>query len=334
MHHLTRLSCLSSLRSLPFSATALFLFLFTSPSRAQLLVSDFNLHQIVRIETEGPSPGSASVLVSPGAGGLSLPHRSRLGPDGALYVASAGTDQILRFDASSGAPLGVFAGPSPGALDYPVDFVFRPDGYLYVTSQLTNTVHRYSATTGALDLSWNASHPSLSGPSGLVFDNAGHLYVAGRFSDNLARFDAVSGTHQLSFGTVTSAFGLALLPDGLLLAASGATGTVQAFAAPSSDSPDQSTFASGLNIPVGIEFGSISSTVLVAHYATGALSRHSPTDGTSLGNFIAPGGPLSGPNYFTLLDPAPIPEPADVTLLTAFCAFCSRFFLRTRRQHA
>ena len=309
----------------------------TTTARAQLLVSDFNLHRLVRIETSASAPfaaTSASVFVSPGSGGLSLPHRSRLGPDGALYVASAGTDQLLRFNANTGAPLGVFAGPSGGALDYPVDFVFRPDGYVYVSSQLTNSVRRFSSSTGALDPLWSASHASLSGPSGLVFDSANRLYVAGRFSNNVVRFDAATGAHQLSFGNVSSAFGLALLPDGRLLAASGATGTVQTFAAPSSAAPAQSTFASGLNVPVGVEFDSVSSTVLVAHYGNGSLTRHAFADGALLGNLVAPGGALSGPNYFTLLDAAPIPEPATAALFTGLLALGARFFLRSRRHSA
>jgi DNA-binding beta-propeller fold protein YncE len=313
---------------------ALALLLVAPPLRAALLVSDFNLHQLVAIETSGPATGSSSVLVTPNSGGLSLPHRSRLGPDGALYVASAGTDQILRFHAATGAPLDAFAGPSGGALDYPVDFVFRPDGYLYVTSQLTHSVRRFHTATGALDPAWIASHASLSGPSGLAFDAAGHLYVAGRFSDNLARFDATTGAHQLSFGDLPSAFGLALLPDGRLLAAAGANGSVQAFSAPDSATPAQSPFATGLSVPVGLEIDSFSSTVLVAHYGSGALTRHALADGALLDQLVAPGGALSGPNYFTVLSPAPVPEPAAAALFTAFCALASRFFLRSGRPRA
>lgn len=302
---------------------------FATIARSQILVSDFNLDRIVRFEADGSSP---AVLVSAGSGGLDLPHRSRLGPDGALYVASAGTDQILRFNAVSGAPLGVFAGPSGGALDYPVDFAFRPDGFLYVSSQLTNSVLRYNAATGVRDTSWIASHPSLSGPSGLAFDSSNRLYVAGRFSNNVARFDTSTGTHQLSFGSVSSAFGLTFLPDGRLLAASGATGTVQAFAAPSSATPAQSTFTSGLNVPVGVEFDSISSTVLVAHYGSGALSRHALDGGSFLGQLVPPGGALSGPNYFTVLDGAVIPEPAAATIFAGFYSLSAAFLLRRRRN--
>lgn len=330
----------SSLRSVVLSSVALSLFVSAPTTRAQLLVSDFNLNQLVRVETAAPSAGLTSILVSPGSGGLSLPHRSRLGPDGALYVASAGTDQILRFDASTGAALGVFVGPSTGALDYPVDFVFRPDGFAYVTSQLTHSVLRFSTTTGLLDPSWSASHPSLSGPSGLAFDDAGHLYVAGRFSANVVRFHATTGAHQLTFGNVPSAFGLAFLPadgpsggNGRLLAASGSSGSIQSFAAPASATPAQSTFANGLSVPVGVEFDSISSTVLVAHYGNGVLTRHALGDGAYLGHVVAPGGALSGPNFFTILDatPSPIPEPATAAFFTGFCTLFTRFFLRSRR---
>jgi DNA-binding beta-propeller fold protein YncE len=299
-------------------------------ARAQVLVSDFNLDRIVRFEADGSAP---TVLVATGSGGLDLPHRSRVGPDGLLYVASAGTDQILRFNATSGAFVDVFAGSGGGLLDYPVDFVFRPDGFLYVSSQLTNSVLRYSVATGARDTGWIAQNNSITGPSGIVFDDAGHLYVAGRFSNNVARFNSATGAHQLTFGSVSSAFGLTLLPDSRLLAASGA-GSLVAFTAPDSASPAQSIFASGFNVPVGIALDSVSGTLLTANYGNGSISRHSVSDCAFLGQFVASGGALSGPNYLTVITPSLIPEPSATIFFTGFCTLYVCFFLRSRRPRA
>ena len=289
--------------------------------RAQVLVSDYNLGQVLRYDVDG---ANATVLVAPASGGLDQPHRARIGPDGLLYVASAGSDQILRYRADTGAFVDEFIGFASG-IDYPVDFMFRPDGFLYVTSQLTSSVLRFDSATGARDLGWIASAPSISAPSGLAFDDSGHLYVSGRFSYNLARFDAATGAHQLTFGDVPFALGLTLLPDGRLLAASGYGNTVEAFANIASASPTQSTLVTGLDFPVGIELDPATDTLLVANYGAGSISRHALADGSALAPF-AEGGMLGGPNYFTVITPAPVPEPAALALLAGLCALgqCAR----------
>jgi hypothetical protein len=71
-------------------------------ARARLLIADAPNHRVLSVE---PSSAVASLLVPPGAGGLSAPSGLALGPDGLLYVSSAGNHQVLRFDAVSGAPL-------------------------------------------------------------------------------------------------------------------------------------------------------------------------------------------------------------------------------------
>lgn len=283
--------------------------------RAQVLVSDYNLGRVLRYDADGSNP---IMLVAPAGGGLDQPHRARIGPDGLLYVASAGSDQILRYRADTGAFVDEFIGFTSG-IDYPVDFVFRPDGFLYVTSQQTSSVLRFDSATGARDLGWIAAAPSLSAPSGLAFDDAGHLFVSGRFSYNLARFDAATGAHQLTFGDVPFALGLTLLPDGRLLAASGYGNTIEAFSDTASAAPAQSTLVSGLDFPVGVELDPVTGSLLVANYGSGSISRHALADGAALGSFVS-GGLLSGPNYFTVITPAPVPEPAAFALLLGLCA--------------
>lgn len=318
-------------RLLPFApafsaGTLLGFCLLALAARAQVLVSDYNLGRVLRYEADGSAP---AVLVAPAAGGLDQPHRSRVGPDGLLYVASAGSDQILRYQADTGAYVDVFAGSASG-LDYPVDFLFRPDGFVYVSSQANNAILRYSAATGARDFGWIATHPSLSAPSGIAFDDDGNLYVSGRFSYNLARFDAVTGAHELTFGNVPFALGLVWTPDGRLLAAAGYGNTVEAFASAASASPAQSTFASGLSFPVGLDFAPAGDALLVANYASGSISRHALANGATLAPF-ASGGLLSGPNYFTVLSPSAIPEPAAAAALVGIAAL---LFPTLRRRRA
>ncbi len=85
-----------------------------------------------------------------------------------LFVSSSFTDQVLRYDGTTGAFIDIFA--SGGGLDGPRSLVFGPDGSLYVASFLTNQVLRYDGTTGAfIDAFVTTASGGLSGPHGLVF---------------------------------------------------------------------------------------------------------------------------------------------------------------------
>ncbi|NJK62142.1 MAG: PEP-CTERM sorting domain-containing protein [Synechococcaceae cyanobacterium SM2_3_1] len=70
-------------------------------------------------------------------GGLYRPYGIAFGPDGLLYVSSFLRDQILRYDANTGAFFDVFAtgNQEPGGLNGPNSLLFDPNGALYVTTQ-------------------------------------------------------------------------------------------------------------------------------------------------------------------------------------------------------
>lgn len=75
-----------------------------------------------------PADGGAALqtLVPAGAGGLRAPAGLAIGPDGRLYVSSAGTDQVLRFDPADGGFVDVFSTVPPGRLVEPRGLVFAP----------------------------------------------------------------------------------------------------------------------------------------------------------------------------------------------------------------
>jgi sugar lactone lactonase YvrE len=70
-------------------------------------------------------------------GGLYRPYGIAFGPDGLLYVSSFLSDQILRYDANTGAFVDVFASGNreSGGLNGPNGLLFDPNGTLYVTTQ-------------------------------------------------------------------------------------------------------------------------------------------------------------------------------------------------------
>src|SRR5687768_12686483 len=72
----------------------------------ELLIVDAAANQVVRVDRV--SGRIAGVLVPPNSGELSVPRGAAFGPDGHLYVASAGNDRVLRYHGRTGRFLGVF----------------------------------------------------------------------------------------------------------------------------------------------------------------------------------------------------------------------------------
>jgi len=70
-------------------------------------------------------------------------------PAADLLVSSEGTNQILRYNGSTGAFIDAFVAAGSGGLASPHGLVFGPDGDLYVSSYGTNQILRYNGSTGA-----------------------------------------------------------------------------------------------------------------------------------------------------------------------------------------
>ena len=85
-----------------------------------------------------------------------------------LYVVSHGTNEIKRYNASTGAFIDNFVSAGSGGLSGPSEFTFGPDGNLYVSSFNTNQVDEYNGANGAFLRNF-ASGGGLSGPKGFVF---------------------------------------------------------------------------------------------------------------------------------------------------------------------
>jgi hypothetical protein len=82
-------------------------------------------------------------LVPPGSGGLANPFYVTV-EEGVLYASSHDTDEILRYDALTGAPMGVEVAAGSGGLDGPRGLDHGEDGSLYVASSLNHLVLVYA----------------------------------------------------------------------------------------------------------------------------------------------------------------------------------------------
>jgi DNA-binding beta-propeller fold protein YncE len=142
--------------------------------------------------------GSASTLVTPGSGGLNNPKDLVVGPDSNIYVASATTNSVIRYDGSTGQLIGTFVASGSGGLGDPYGLAFGPDGNLYVasrgTSAGTNSIYCYNGTTGAFISTFvSAGSGGLNDPTGLVFGADGNLYVSSHNSGSVMRYEGPSG---------------------------------------------------------------------------------------------------------------------------------------------
>lgn len=142
-----------------------------------------------------------------------LEHRLCLSP--VLLVADSNGNQVLAYDAKTGAFRGVYVPPGTGGLDNPdLGMIGGPDGNVYVNSYGSgttpiNSVMRYDGTTGAPLPSTGRTGANfvtpndggLQGTEGLAFGADGFLYVAndttqpayGGVPGNILRFNGTTG---------------------------------------------------------------------------------------------------------------------------------------------
>lgn len=174
-----------------------------------------------------------------------------------LFVASYRNDNVLKFDASTGALQGVFVTSGSGGLRNPGEMAFGPNQNLYVSSSTNSSVYEYDGQAGSFVRSYTTG---LDGARGIAFRPDGTLLVASANSHSIAAF-APDGTALGTFATATGApIGIAYGPDGNLYAAIAETtelaldGYVQRFDGTTGAS--MGSFAGGnLDNPQALTFG-------------------------------------------------------------------------------
>lgn len=206
--------------------TIVILLAATVGARADLLITDAALNSVLRYSDTG---AFLNTLVSAGSGGLSNPAGVAISTDGSVFVASRGTNQILRYSGTTGAFLNVFATARGG---YFTDLEFF-NGTLYAARNdfngaidlydpLTGTViNSFVPTappvlnqalyidiiTGGLAISTDTSRFFILNPltgaqlfttildtiKGTTFDAAGNQYLAKSDSQNVMRRPAGGG---------------------------------------------------------------------------------------------------------------------------------------------
>lgn len=191
-----------------------YLDLLSTSSPPQISISDATA-------TEGDlsSYRFVDAFVTSQSGGLLNSQNSTIGPDGNLYVSSAGTNSVLKYDGTSGAFIQEFVSPGSGGLDDPRDLLFDTNGDLLVSSRYTNTVIRYDGQTGHFD-SVLVSGGGLNVPHHMVYrELTNELFVSSAQSDEIYKYNGLTGELISTF--VTSGSGGLSNPKGLALTETG-----------------------------------------------------------------------------------------------------------------
>jgi sugar lactone lactonase YvrE len=147
-----------------------------------MLVSDVANNAVHEFDTHHGA--FKATLIKPKTGGLIAPEGVAFGKDGNVYVASGGTNQILKYN-PSGTFIGIFTELDRGC--QPKDIVFGPDGHLFVACFALDRVVAYNAQSGQ-QLGVAARGGGLSQPTGMAFGPGSTLYVVSSGSNALLSF--------------------------------------------------------------------------------------------------------------------------------------------------
>ncbi len=314
---------MSCLRSASSFSLALLCALAPIPARqaraGELLVASRFTDAVLRFDATGQMVGTAA-----SGGGLDNPVGITYGADGMLYVASAPTGQVLRYDPASGVFLGVFA--SGGGLSGVRHLNFGPDGDLYVASADTNQILRFDGVSGVFK-SVFATSAAMNGPTGFTFGPDGNLYVGSVLNNRVLRFDGRTGAFLGIFATtkLSGPHDLAFGPDGRLWVSNAFSpvNKVVRFDASSGALVDVPVTDAALVTPLGLCFD-VDGSLLVANQGGDEVRRYGGATGHLLGVAVPPGaGGLDGPMFLALARTTPsitqnAPTPAGVGHDAAF----------------
>ncbi|HEY71239.1 MAG TPA: DUF11 domain-containing protein, partial [Anaerolineae bacterium] len=239
--------------------------------------------------------------------GLSYPTDAVVGPDGSVYVSGWTSNNVVRYDAATGAFIDEFIPVGSGGLDGSSGMAFGPDGNLYVSSYWTQEVLRYNGTTGAfIDVFVTAGLGGLDLVDGLIFGPDGNLYVSDS-NAGVYRYDGNTGAFIDAFvpagsGGLDNPNDLTFGPDGNLYIASNTNNNVLRFNGLTGAFIDEFVApGNGLVEAEGIAFGP-DGNFYVSSNVENTVKRYNGTTGIYIDDYVTTGlGGLIGTEYFNFI---------------------------------
>ena len=273
-----------------------------SSARADLYVSAASASSVMRFDEDGIRLAD---FVPSGSGNLGDPQGIAFGPNGNLFVASNGSNNVLEFDGNNGSFVGVFA--SRGDWTWPAEINFR-EGLLYVSDfRPGGTVTRFDALTGEFV---DVFISGLSFPDGQSWDANGDIYISEFTGNRVRKFDGQTGAPiepfvQSGAGGLSGPLDNLFLPNGEFLVSSFNTDQVKHYDADGSFLGN----ISGLPGPQGVEIGP-DGQLYAGSFRNGFINRYDINTFQLLGTAASTMG-ASTTNNFTF---DVIPEPGTSLL--------------------
>lgn len=142
---------------------------------------------------DGVTGDALGNFVPGGSGGLSRVTGVAAGSDGRLYVASADTDVVSRFDASNGNFIDDFLA-NPDGLRSPMGMKTGPNGNIFIANRFLDSVVEADPSTGEVIAEYVGDATTLLiTPEDIAFDAAGLMYVASANTNTIVTVDINTG---------------------------------------------------------------------------------------------------------------------------------------------
>jgi hypothetical protein len=189
----------------------------TMDAAGNIYVSSSLTNTVVKFDNAGNCLGE---FITAGSGGLNNPRGLTFLPNGDLLVNSHNSGQILRYNGTTGAYIGVFSNGSdisPTASMAPhMTIKYGPDGAVWVADHTNNRILRFNATTGAF-LSVFAQLPNGSGVRSFEFFG-NYVLISRHNVDVVAMYNYNTGAYIGNFANAADGLdgptGITYGPDG------------------------------------------------------------------------------------------------------------------------
>ncbi|UCE62134.1 MAG: PKD domain-containing protein [Phycisphaerales bacterium] len=228
-------------------------------------------------------------IVTSESGGLLFAAGIDVGPDGDLFVVSAITNRVIRYDGATGAPVDpVPFLDGPGAVLFTL--AFGPNGNLFVPNASADSILEYNGTTGELIGTFvepvEPGSGELDNPVGLTFGPNGNLFVVSKDTDDVIEYDGFTGELMGTFADLgavelTTPVDLAFDSSGDLFVSIFDDNSVARVARDTGvvERRFVASGAGGLSMPGGILVHPDTGNLLVVSQETDSVLEYSGTDG-------------------------------------------------------
>jgi hypothetical protein len=214
-----------------------------------------------------------------------------------LLVGSVNNGDVLRFDAATGANLGLFIANGTGGLNSSEQMAFTQDGSLLISGYGSGRVLRFDGSTGV----FQSVFANIFAPTGLAV-RGNEVFVSSFSSSGFVnRYNATTGGFLGAFvgagsGGLGSAHGVVFGPNGNLFVSDNSNDRVLQYDGVTGNFIGVAASGGGLDGPTGLVFGP-DGRLFVASDLNSKIAMFDGVSGSSLGDFVPSGsGGLTDPH--------------------------------------